>query len=254
MAGAWDPTQYERFKDERSRPFFDLLALVQPTPSAKVVDLGCGTGELTRTLHARVGAGDTLGIDLSTDMLSRSGQFAGNGLRFEQGDIAQFSAPGAYDVVFSNAALHWVPDHAALLRRLSEALRPGGQIAVQVPANHDHLSHWVARAVAEELLPRTEALPPSSVLTPEAYAGLLEELGFREQVVRLEVYGHRLPSRDDVVEWVSGSTLTPLRTRLDEVGWQRFLNRYRQALLPQLSDARPFFYTFKRILLWARRS
>ena len=82
---------------------------------------------------------------------------------------------------------------------------------------------------------------------------LLDELGYRDQVVRLEVYGHRLPSRDDVVEWVSGSTLTPLRTRLDEAGWQRFLTRYRQALLPQLSDARPFFYTFKRILLWAHR-
>jgi trans-aconitate 2-methyltransferase len=92
------------------------------------------------------------------------------------------------------------------------------------------------------------------VLAPEAYASLLDDLGYHEQVVRLQVYGHHLPSRDDVVEWVSGTTLTPLRARLDEADWQRFLARYRQALLPQLSAARPYFYTFKRILLWGRRS
>lgn len=249
---AWDPAQYERFKDQRSRPFFDLLSLLTPVPGGRVVDLGCGTGELTRALHARVGAAETLGIDLSAEMLVRSQAFAGEEVRFERADITTFSALRAYDVVFANAALHWIPDHPALFRRLTAALRPGGQLAVQVPANHDHLSHWVARAVAEEMAPGTESLPPSPVLAPEGYAVLLEELGYREQVVRLEVYGHHLDSRDEVVEWVCGTTLTPLRSRLDDVAWQRFLARYRQALLPQLSDTRPFFYTFKRILLWAR--
>jgi trans-aconitate 2-methyltransferase len=253
VAGAWDPAQYERFKDERSRPFFDLLSLVAPAAGGQVVDLGCGTGELTRALHQRVGAAGTLGLDISPEMLARSAAFAGDGVRFERGDVADFAAGGAYDVVFSNAALHWVPDHPALLRRLTAALKPGGQLAVQVPANHDHLSHWVARAVAEELAPRTDALPPSAVLAPEGYATLLDELGYQQQVVRLEVYGHHLESRDEVVEWVAGSTLTPLRARLDDVAWQRFLARYRQALMPQLSESRPFFYTFKRILLWGRR-
>jgi trans-aconitate 2-methyltransferase len=159
VAGAWDPAQYERFKDERSRPFFDLLALVQPAPGGHVVDLGCGTGELTRVLHARVNAGQTLGIDLSPEMLARSAPFAGEGVRFERGDIAAFAPSTPYDIVFSNAALHWVPDHAALLRRLSSGLRPGGQLAVQVPANHDHLSHWVARAVAESA-PSPPGPPP----------------------------------------------------------------------------------------------
>jgi trans-aconitate 2-methyltransferase len=252
VSAGWDPAQYERFKDQRSRPFFDLLSLVTPVPGGRVVDLGCGTGELTRALHDRMGAAETLGIDSSPDMLARSQAFAGGDLRFERGDITTFSALRAYDVVFANAALHWIPDHPALFRRLTAALRPGGQLAVQVPANHDHLSHWVARAVAEEMAPRSEALPPSPVLTPEGYAALLEELGYRDQVVRLEVYGHHLDSRDEVVEWVCGTTLTPLRSRLDDVAWHRFLARYRQALLPQLSDTRPFFYTFKRILLWAR--
>jgi trans-aconitate 2-methyltransferase len=252
-AVTWNPAQYERFKDERSRPFFDLLALVKPVPGGRAVDLGCGTGELTRALHERVQAGETLGLDSSAEMLARSAPFAGGGLRFVQGDIADFGE-GAWDLVFSNAALHWVGDHPALLARLAAGLREGGQLAIQVPANHDHPSHLVARAVAaEEPFRSAGGLPASPVLAPEAYASLLYRLGFREQSVRLEVYGHRLESRDKVVDWVTGTTLTPLRARLDDAGWARFLDRYREVLLPQLEDARPYFYTFKRLLLWAQR-
>jgi trans-aconitate 2-methyltransferase len=250
----WDPAQYERFKNERSRPFFDLLALVRPVPGGRAIDLGCGTGELTRALHARAEARETLGLDSSAEMLARSAPFAGGGLGFVQGDIARFADEDAWDLVFSNAALHWIDDHPALLARLARGLRAGGQLAIQVPANHDHPSHLVARAVAaEEPFRSAGGLPASPVLAPEAYARLLHGLGFREHSVRLEVYGHLLESRDKVVDWVTGTTLTPLRARLDDAGWVRFLDRYRAALLPQLEDARPYFYTFKRVLLWAQR-
>lgn len=251
----WDPARYERFKSERSRPFFDLLELVQPVRGGRAVDLGCGTGELTRALHERVEAAETLGLDSSSEMLARSEPFAGVGLRFELGDIAAFAGAEAYDLIFSNAALHWIDDHPTLLQRLAPALRPGGQLAVQVPANHDHPSHRAARAVAAEepFLSLTGGLPASPVLAPENYAGVLYRLGFREQVVRLAVYGHELRARDEIVDWVSGTTLTPIRARLDDDHWARFLARYRQVLLPQLDDARPYFYTFKRILFWARR-
>ncbi|HXU81829.1 MAG TPA: methyltransferase domain-containing protein [Polyangia bacterium] len=250
----WNPAQYERFKNERSRPFFDLLALVRPAPGARAVDLGCGTGELTRVLHERLGTSETLGLDSSPEMLARSEAFAGGGLRFTRADMATFADERAWDVIFSNAALHWVSDHPALFGRLTRGLRDGGQLAIQMPANHDHLSHRVARAVAAE--PEFAAaggLPEPPVLSPEAYALLLHQLGFREQSVRLEVYGHLLESRAQVIEWVTGTTLTPLRARLDDAGWARFLARYGEALLPQLDDARPYFYTFKRLLLWAQR-
>jgi trans-aconitate 2-methyltransferase len=82
---------------------------------------------------------------------------------------------------------------------------------------------------------------------------VLHRLRFREQVVRLGVYGHALATRDEIVDWVSGTTLTPLRARLDDDHWARFLARYRDVLLPQLDDARPFFYTFKRVLFWAQQ-
>ena len=253
MTGAWDPARYEQFKNERSRPFFDLMALLRPAPGGRAVDLGCGTGELTRALHAHLQAAQTIGIDSSAEMLARSAAFAGQGLSFQRGDIAAFAEERGYDVVFSNAALHWVDDHPTLLARLARALRPGGQLAIQVPANHDHPSHRAARAVAAEepFLSATGGLPPSPVLAPEDYAGILYRLGLRDARVRLEVYGHALGARDEVIDWVTGTTLTPLRARLDDAQWARFLARYREVLLPQLDDARPYFYTFKRVLVWA---
>ena len=253
---AWSPTQYERFRDERSQPFYDLLALVQPRPGMRVVDLGCGTGELTVELHRRLQARETLGVDSSAAMLAKSAAFAGNGVRFEHGDIAAFAASPPFDLVFSNAALHWLPDHAALLQRLTEAVAADGQLAVQVPANHDHPSHTVAHAVAHEA-PFCDALGGyvrgKPVLEPAEYALLLHRLGYREQHVRLQVYGHRLASRTDVIEWVKGTLLTDYQRRLPAELWPQYLERYREQLLPQLEDARPYFYPFKRILFWGRR-
>ncbi len=287
-ADAWNPTQYERFRAERAQPFFDLLALVQPTPGMRVVDLGCGTGELTAELHARLGARETLGIDRSAAMLERCVAHARPGLSFAPGDIAAFAAtagapatgattteatataasPAAtptaatgFDLIFSNAALHWVPDHEGLLARLAAALADGGQLAVQVPANHDHPAPRTATELAAEE-PFAGALaaaacggeaPHNAVLRPEAYAALLDRLGFAEQHVRLQVYAHHLASREAVVEWVRGTTLTAYEQRLSPALFGEFLERYRARLLPRLADVRPLFFPFKRILLWGRR-
>ena len=98
MSSPWNPAQYERFANERTRPFLDLLAMVAPVPGGRVADLGCGTGELTRLLHERTGAAETVGIDSSESMLAKSGQFSGGGLRFELGDIATFSPSLPFDV------------------------------------------------------------------------------------------------------------------------------------------------------------
>ncbi len=116
----------------------------------RIVDLGCGTGELTREMHRRLAAGETVGIDSSPAMLAKSAEFAGDGLRFEQGDITAFAADGAFDLVFSNAAIQWVSDHEPLFARLAAALSPTGQLAVQMPANNDHPSHVTAFAIAGE--------------------------------------------------------------------------------------------------------
>jgi trans-aconitate 2-methyltransferase len=257
MTADWSPTQYERFKDERSRPFFDLLALVQRGHWLRVVDLGCGTGELTRELHRASGADATLGIDSSPAMLEKATAFAGNGLRFERHEIADFADAAGFDVVFSNAALQWLPDHERLFARIAALVRAGGQLAVQMPMNHDYPSHTTAAEVARG--PEFAAAlggheRKSPLLAPETYAELLFRLGFREQHVRLQVYAHELASRDEVVEWVRGTLLTDYEKRLSPAVFARFLARYREALLPRLADERPFFYPFKRVLMWGRRA
>lgn len=251
----WDPAQYDRFQDQRRQPFFDLLALIRPHPGARAADLGCGTGELTPLLHAHVGAADTLGIDNSATMLAKADRYAGDGVHFEPGDIAEFHGSG-YDVVFANASLHWVPDHAALLDRLRDGLGPGGQLAFQVPANFDHPSHAVAAEIASES-PFVEVLGEDrngasrSVLAPEEYTVLLNDLGFATQHVRLQVYGHLLDSSAEVVEWVKGTTLTAYRRRLPAPMYDEFLAAYRARFIQRAGDQRPYFYPFKRILAWA---
>lgn len=255
-ADSWDPAQYERFSDERSAPFFDLLALVAPVAGGRAVDLGCGTGELTRVLHERTGAGATVGIDSSEAMLAKSRSHAGDGLSFELRDIADWVPGDPVDLVFSNAALHWVDDHPELFARLTAALQPGGQLAVQVPANHDHASHLVAERVAAEA-PFRDALGGyvrrSPVLPPERYAEMLDRLGYASQHVRLQVYLHLLPEPVAVVDWVKGTLLTDYKRRLPDALYEEFVARYRELLLIELGEERPFRFTFKRVLLWGRR-
>lgn len=253
---AWDPAQYTRFRAERRQPFYDLLDLVQPVPGGRVLDLGCGTGELTAELHHHTRAVATLGIDRSPAMLEASRAKTAPGLSFAQDDIATFAPEGSYDVVFSNAALQWVPGHEALLGRLAALLVEGGQLAVQMPANQDHPSHVTADETAREE-PFLGALGGASrewpVLAPETYALLLDRLGFKAPLVRLQVYVHHLPSRDDVVEWVKGTYLTHYRARLDDDLYEAYLRRYRERLMEVLPPNRPYVYTYKRLLLWGRK-
>jgi len=257
MTSAWDPDTYNRFREHRHQPFFDLLALVEPRPGMTIVDLGCGDGALTAELHRRLGAAATLGVDSAATMLARAAPLAAPSLHFQQADIAAFTPAQTVDLVFSNAALHWLGDHRALFARLTSFLRRGGQLAVQIPANHDHPSHRVAAALAERP-PFRAALGGytghHNVLPPENYAALLHALGYERQHVRLQVYAHVLPSRADVVEWVRGTTLTAFQARLPADLFAAYVAAYRDALYGELPDQRPFFYPFKRLLLWAARS
>lgn len=253
----WQPDQYARFKAEREQPFYDLLDLVEPVPGGRVVDLGCGTGALTRVLHERTQAVETVGLDRSESMLEQSAQHAGSGVRFEHGDIAEFGGLGGsgLDVVFANASIQWVEDHPSLFPRLASTLKPGGQLAVQMPANEEHPSHATARQVAQES-PHAEALGGfvyrHSIESPEWYAEQFARIGFSEQHVRVQVYLHRLPGPEDVIEWVKGSLLTGYRNRMSAEDYEAFLADYRERLLSELADERPFLYPFKRLLLWGR--
>jgi trans-aconitate 2-methyltransferase len=252
---AWNPSQYERFRAEREQPFHDLVALISRRPGLRIVDLGCGTGLLTADLQRELAAAQTLGVDSSDAMLERARTLAVKGLEFTRGDISTWHSDTPFDVVFSHAALQWVDDHPALFARLKAMLVPGGELAVQVPANFDHVSHTLAADIAREQ-PFADAMQgyarTFSVLRPEEYATLLHELGFVAQSVRLQVYGHVLESPDAVVEWVRGTLLTDYQSRMPEAMYDQFVARYRARLNAALGDQRPYFYPFKRILLWGR--
>lgn len=254
---SWNPDQYEKFKAQRSQPFFDLMNFLRPNEGARVVDLGCGTGELTEELHRFVKASETVGIDSSDEMLKKAQTYSGHGLEFQKGDIQHFNQPGGFDIIFSNAALQWCSDHPALFAQLYSSIRPGGQLAVQMPMNHDYATHVIAKQMSLEQPWASLMSEPysktQSMLTVEQYASLVFKLGFKEQNVSLKVYGHVLDTREGVIEWVKGTLLTYFESRLSPTDFQAFTTEFRKRLFAELPDDKPFFYPFKRILLWAQK-
>jgi trans-aconitate 2-methyltransferase len=248
----WDPNQYQKFQSQRSAPFFDLLALVDVRPNLKVVDLGCGTGELTRQLADTLPNSDVTGLDSSPQMLEKSASFSGPKLRFIEGDQAQLS--GEWDLIFSNAALQWSEDHADLIPDLYRRLKPGGQIVVQVPSNHNHISHQIIRETAGEepfrsVLNGFQRYAP--VLSIDQYAQFLFDSGAEDIVVFEKVYAHILADSDAVVEWISGTACVPYFERLGDHR-ESFITTIRNKMHNALPQS-PVFYPFRRTFFSAHR-
>ena len=254
MTDTWNPALYDRFKEQRTRPALDLIALVQYRPLMRVVDLGCGTGEITARLHDELDAGETIGIDRSAAMLAQAAPRATSKLRFESADIAGYTPPGPVDLLFSNAALQWVDDHPALLARFRQWLAPHGQVAIQVPCADRHPSHAVMHKLAEKYGTGMLYQGHSRVLSAEAYAQLLFDLGFRKQQVVTRVYGHVLADVDEMVAFFDSTLLNPWKAALGEAGYSAFRAEYRDALVRELGDHKPMFFPMARTLLWGQLS
>ncbi len=235
----WNPAQYHRFQQQRAEPFVDLTALVTKRAHLTVVDLGCGTGELTAQLADMLPDSDVTGLDSSAEMLAQAAQYARPGLRFVQGAIEAFDQP--VDLVFSTAALHWIDDQPALITRLFGLVRPGGQLAVQVPSNFRHPSHTLIIATAQEE-PFRSALAgwarESPVLGIDHYADLLYALGGTAITAFEKVYGHVLPDAAAIADWTKGSTLVPYLERLPADLHAAFEASYRAKLRERYRIAR----------------
>lgn len=259
---AWNPDTYSRFATLRSKPFWDLVDLIDPTgPSSTMVDLGCGSGELTAELADRLDVASAIGVDSSTAMLERAHAHDSTRCSFIHDDIATWTSAPPVDLLVANASLQWVPDHPAVLARWMSSVAIGGQIAVQVPANADHPSHTCSASVARRE-PFVSAMggsaPPDpvadNVLTPEEYSELLHALGVDEPIVQLHVYPQLMDSSSQVVEWTRGTSLTRFFRVLPRELHDRFVEAYRTELLGAIGDQSPYFYTFKRILLAGTRT
>jgi trans-aconitate 2-methyltransferase len=253
----WEPQRYERFAAERRQPFVDLVAMCEPVPGGVVYDLGCGTGSRTQELPDALSAATVIGIDTSTTMLERTTTFADPRLSFREEDLRSFAADPRPDLVFSNAALHWVTDHPKVLRTWRSHLSPGGQLAVQLPVNADHpTQQLLLETAAEHSDWFPDRTPPELIstnsLAPERYAEILYQLGATHQSAMLRVYPHVLAGPREVVEWIQGTTLRPYRNALDPDRYRRFVEAYTHKLIAVYGEPAELLYTFKRILFWAR--
>jgi trans-aconitate 2-methyltransferase len=230
---SWDPAQYLRYGDERLRPALDLLNAVAAESPLVVVDLGCGAGTVTRLLQGRWPEAEIIGVDGSPEMLERAGQ-ALPGCSFMLADIARWEPDGTPDVIYSNAALHWLGGHAALFPRLLALLAPGGVLAVQMPAMHDQPLRRLQYDVAANgpwaaTLAAVGSAPP--ILPAEAYWDLLRPR-CRSLQIWETTYLHALHGANAVADWASGSSLRPFLDALAPGQRGAFLGAYGEALRP----------------------
>ena len=234
----WDPGQYLRFADERTRPAWDLVARIELAAPRRLVDLGCGPGNSTAVLRQRWPEAEVLGIDTSAELLEAARRDH-PGIDFQRGNIAQWAPAEPYDLVFSNAALQWVGDHERLLPRLLDAVAPGGALAVQMPRNHDFATHRLMRQAAAEGPWRARlagARDPSPVKPPEFYYDLLapRSAGFTIWETNYIQIMDGVPA---IIDWLQGTGLRPFLARLDAVEQRAFVDRY-AALLAEAFPAR----------------
>lgn len=234
----WDPGLYLAFADERRRPAEDLLARVRHAGARTVLDLGCGTGEVTRLLRDRWPEARIVAVDASAEMLTEARRRHPDlEVSWVHADLREFTPDGPVDVVFSNAVLHWLGDHRQLLARWVGWLTAGGVLALQVPANQHAPTHTAAIAVAREgpwwprLAPSVGPPPrwPPPVPDPATYLAWLEANGLTAEVWTT-TYHHRLDDIDAVVRWMAGAGLRPLLDALDPASAERFLAAYRARL------------------------
>jgi trans-aconitate 2-methyltransferase len=253
----WDPAQYLRFVDHRSRPALELLARVPHGSPRRVVDLGCGAGNVTRRLAERWPEAEVVGLDRSAAMLERA-RAEPSRIRWIEGDIATWRPDEAPDVIYANASLQWVEPHDGLLVRLLGELAPGGVLAVQMPRSHGQASHELMRAVladndlgTPELRALMDRCPVASALH---YHGLLAPHASPLDVWETE-YVHELQGDDPILDWVAGTGLRPLLEGLDDRQRSVFLTDYRERLraaYPRAANGRTPF-PFRRVFLVAQR-
>lgn len=241
---SWDPAQYHRYAAERSRPFAELLARIGDVDACYVVDLGCGSGELTAQLAQRWPRAEVEGVDSSVEMLAQAQ--ARPGLRFTRADIRDWRPDRPVDVLVSSAALQWVDGHEQVLRSLAGALAAGGWLALQVPGNFAADSHRLLRDLAARWVPEL-ALRADPVLDPAGYADLLAGAGLRVDAWET-TYLQLLPGADPVLEWVKGTALRPVLAALPADRQPGFLTEYGAALRAAYpATAHGTYFPFRRI-------
>ncbi len=251
----WDPDRYLLYAGERGRPYVDLLNRVAADRPRRVLDLGCGPGNLTALLPQRWPGAEVTGVDAAPEMVERARSAGIEDVTFEAGDLREWRPDGPVDVLVSNATLQWVPGHLDLLPDLVAMLAPGGWFAFQVPGNHLAPSHALLRELAADARfaehaggvagPRSEE--------PSTYLEKLTGLGCEVDVWET-TYLHLLPGPDPVFRWISGTGARPVLQALPDELREEFVSEYKQALREAYPERRSgTVLPFRRIFAVARR-
>lgn len=249
----WDPGKYLMFDDHRGRPFDELIARVRAETPRRVVDLGCGPGNLTVTLTKRWPSAVVEAFDSSPEMVAAARE---RGLPASVADVRDWRPSPDTDVAVCNAVLQWVPDHAVLLRRWAAELPASAWLAMQVPGNFSAPSHAHVRALAAESRwhDRLSGLrDEDAVLSPEGYATVLASEGCAVDAWET-TYLQRLTGPDAVLEWITGTALRPVKSALPEPDWLEF----RAELAPRLRADYPVradgstWFPFRRVFVVAQ--
>ncbi|TXL62104.1 methyltransferase domain-containing protein [Aeromicrobium terrae] len=228
MTATWDPTLYLRHEDDRSRPYFDLLARIRLEPRT-IVDLGCGPGHLTAVLRDRWPDASIVGVDSSPEMIADA-QARGDA-EYVLADVAEWSPDGPVDLIISNALFQWVPDDLRVVSRLADHVSRGGAFAVQVPNNGDAPSHRLLHEVSSRppYAEHTEGLHDRRGRGPHDYLELFTEKGWSVDAWET-TYLHVLEGDDPVFSWISGTGARPILQALPDGLREEFVADYKAAL------------------------
>lgn len=255
-ASMWDPAQYQRFADERARPFFELTSRIGAVAPDYVVDLGCGPGTLTAALADRWPDAVVQGVDSSTEMIAEAESLRAGALEFLRCDVRDFQPRRPPDVMVSNAVLHWVPGHHDLLKRWAAGLAPGGWLAFQIPLNFTQPAHQAVAEVASS--PRWRKVLDETTLhrhwdDPSGYLDLLTRAGCVVDAWET-TYLHLLQGADPVLEWLKGTALRPVLAALPPGDAAEFTAQL-GARLRVAYPARPYgtVFPFRRAFVVAHR-
>ena len=251
---SWKPDQYLRFAAERTQPCRDLVARVAIAEPRRVIDLGCGPGNSTVVLAERWPLAKLTGLDNSAEMIERA-RATHPEWRWLAGAIEEWAdGEDGFEVVFSNAAMQWVPDHHRVFPRLMARVTAGGALAVQMPGNYDAEAHRSMREVASRF-PGTEKVREWFTHGMEFYYDLLAPLAARVELWATE-YIHVMDGPEDIVEWYKGTGMRPFLDALpSEAERARFTAEY-LAAIRRAYPARPdghVLFPFRRLFLVAYR-
>jgi trans-aconitate 2-methyltransferase len=253
---AWDPAQYLKFAGPRLRPALDLLQRIDQEAPGTVYDLGAGAGNVTRLIAARWPEARIVGVDSSSEMLEKAAA-ENPGIEWQQADLATWRPDRPADVIYSNAALHWIEDHAPLFLALFDSLAPGGIFAVQIPRNFTAPSHTSMGEAARRGPWRARLEPmlrPAPVAEPAFYFDLLAPHAARLDMWETE-YLQVLDGAHAVKEYTKSTWLAPLLAALDEPERSRFEAVYTEmvdAAYPRRPDGKTLF-PFRRLFIIATK-